>query len=61
MNNLENLPWEDDNGKLYILEEIAKQASANAIKESKALNLSIVYMEDKKIIKEYPNGEKEIM
>jgi len=58
---MNDLPWEINDNKIYLLDELCKSASANAIKKSKALGLPIFYMDSSKnIIKEYPNGKTEI-
>ncbi|MBO9699751.1 MAG: hypothetical protein J7604_06035 [Sporocytophaga sp.] len=43
------------------LKEVGKQSAERSIKESKALGLSITYVEGGKIIREEPNGKKNII
>ena len=43
------------------LNRILKRATEKAIREAKALNLPVTYMEEGKIIQEFPNGEKQIL
>ncbi len=43
------------------LKKIVKNASERAVRENRALGLPNTYLEKGKIIKEYPNGSKEII
>ncbi|MCF8462161.1 MAG: hypothetical protein K9G46_15675 [Flavobacteriales bacterium] len=43
------------------LDKLAKVASREAVKESKSQNVAITYLENEKIIREYPNGRKEVI
>lgn len=43
------------------LVKLGRNAGANAIRASKALDLSITYMQNGEIIKEFSNGKKEII
>jgi len=52
---------EETPGFSEYISEIAKRASRNAITEALASGRWIVYMEDDKIIKHWPDGHKEIL
>jgi hypothetical protein len=43
------------------LNRILKRATEKALREAKALDLPVTYLEEGKIIQEFPNGEKKII
>lgn len=52
---------EESPGFSDYISAIAKRATSNAAADALASGRAIVYMEDNKIIKHYPNGHKEIL
>ena len=45
-----------DNGQTNSLVKASKKASSNAVRHSKALNLTITYIENDAIYEEHPDG-----
>ncbi|WP_028981448.1 hypothetical protein [Sporocytophaga myxococcoides] len=54
---------EDFNARSYtkFLKEVGKQSAQRSIRETKALGLSITYVEGGEIIREDANGRKEVI
>lgn len=52
---------EESPGFSDYISTVAKRATSNAAADALASGRAIVYMEDNKIIKYYPNGHKEIL
>ena len=55
---LEDLPHDEI---IAALRQIGKEAGRRAIAESKALGLAVTFVENDLIIKEYPDGTREVL
>lgn len=56
-----NNKFDSDAEERKILLEAAKEASQKAIREAKALGLTITIMRNNELIEKYPNGEEKVI